>query len=373
MSLDRFRPQRQKPDYLLLIVIFILILFGFLMIYSSSVVESFEKYGYNHYYLLKQFKAFLLGVVFWLVFSQINYRVWKKYAASLLLFTLIILIAVFIPGLGREAGGANRWIDLGPLAFQPTEISKLTFIIYLSAWLAKKGEGIGDFQQGVLPFIIIVSVIAFLIIKQPDMGTMSIITGIAAILFITAGANWQYIFMGGLAAMGIFMLLIKSAPYRLQRLMVFLNPASENLGASYHINQAFLAIGSGGLFGLGFGQSKQKFFYLPEAHTDSIFAIIVEELGFFRSSLVILAFLLIAWRGLKIAKNAPDDFGRLLACGITFWIISQALINIAAITGLLPLTGIPMPFVSYGGTSLVVLLAGVGILTNISKQVTSNQ
>jgi len=219
-----------------------------------------------------------------------------------------------------------------------------------------------------LPFIFIVSVIAFLIIKEPDMGTMSIITGIAAIMFFVAGASWQHILAGALSVIVFFVIMIKTAPYRMQRLMVFLNPSQGNLDASYHINQAILAIGSGGLWGLGFGKSMQKYFYLPEAHTDSIFAIIAEELGFLRAIFVIIIFVLIAWRGYRIAKNAPDTFSRLLATGITSWIVFQALVNLAAISGAMPLTGVPLPFVSYGGSSLVILLAAVGILLNISKQ-----
>lgn len=375
MSLERFRKQSSsKSDYFLILLVFILILFGLLMIYSSSVVISYELFGYNNYYLNKQFYSLLLGIVVWVTFSKLDYKIWLKYASSMLIITLGLLIAVFIPGIGEELGGAHRWISLGPIFFQPAEVCKMAFIIYLAAWLAKKGEGIKDFQTGFLPFLAVIVLVALLIIKQPDMGTMSIITAIAAVMFFVAGASWYHVAFGLSSLFGLFILLIKSAPYRLQRLMVFLNPGgSENLGASYHINQALLAIGSGGLLGLGFGQSKQKFFYLPEPHIDSIFAIIVEELGFLRASLIVLAFLLIAWRGYKIAKNAPDNFSKLLAIGITSWIVIQFIINVAAMLSLIPLTGVPLPFISYGGTSLVVLLAGVGILTNISKQTNSNQ
>ncbi|MCL5795867.1 MAG: putative lipid II flippase FtsW [Patescibacteria group bacterium] len=368
MSLERFRKHVARPDYFLIMLVFILAVFGLVMIYSSSVVSSYEIFGYNSYYLNKQAISLVIGVVVWFIFAKIDYRFWQKYALWMLVATLILLILVFVPGIGKEIGGAHRWIDIGPLFFQPSEIAKLTLIIYLAAWLSKKGEGVKDLKKGFLPFVIILAIIAFLIIKEPDMGTLSVIAGIATIIFFAAGASWQHLTLGLASIIGFFVILIKSAPYRMQRFLTFLNPEKEALGAGYHINQALLAIGTGGLFGLGFGQSKQKYLYLPQAHSDSIFAIIMEELGFLRASLVIIAFILIAWRGFKIAKNAPDAFSRLMAVGITSWIVIQAFINIAAMTGIMPLTGVPLPFISYGGSSLVILLAAVGILTNISKQ-----
>lgn len=369
MSLDRFRTKNNpKPDYILMLFVFILVVFGIIMIYAASAYTADRLYSDNAYFFHKQLKSFGFGIIAWFILSKIDYKFWRKNALIMLIFTLIALVAVFLPGLGIEAGGANRWINLGFMSFQPSEITKITFIIYLAAWLSKKGEGVRDFQSGFIPFIMVVGFVGFLIIKQPDMGTMSVIAFIAAIMFIAAGASWQHISAGLASAFVFFIFLIKSAPYRFQRLMTFLNPNGAELGASYHINQSLLAIGSGGLFGIGFGQSKAKLLYLPEAHTDSIFAIIVEELGFIRAMFIILLFVLIAWRGLKIAKNAPDDFARLLSLGIISWIIVQAFINLSAMLGLMPLTGIPLPFVSYGGTSLVVLLAALGILTNISKQ-----
>lgn len=368
MSLERFRKHLPKPDYFLIFLVFVLSIFGLIMIYSASVVTSYQIYGNNSYFLNKQAISLLIGFFVWIIFSNIDYRVWQKYATWLMLATLILLVVVFLPGIGVESGGAHRWISIGPLFFQPSEICKLTFTIYLAAWLAKKGTQVKDFQSGFLPFVVMLGVVAFLIIKEPDMGTLSVITAVATVVFFVAGASWQHLSLGLASLIGFFIIMIKNAPYRMQRLMVFLNSNSQGQAASYHINQAFLAIGSGGLWGLGFGQSMQKYFYLPEAHTDSIFSIIVEELGFLRASLIIIAFVLIAWRGFEIAKNAPDTFSRLLATGITSWIIIQAFINLAAMTGLLPLTGVPLPFISYGGSSLVILFAGIGILTNISKQ-----
>lgn len=368
MSLERFRQHQAKPDYLFVLLVFILIIFGLIMIYAASAYTAEKSFGDSAYYFHKQFKSFLVGATVWLIFSKIDYRFWRKNALAMLIITLVLLIAVFIPGISLKLQGASRWISMGPIFFQPSEIAKFTFTIYLAAWLAKKGEGIRDLQSGFIPFAVIVGLVAFLIIKQPDMGSMSVIAFISAVMFIVAGASWQHISFGLASCFVFFLLLIKSAPYRFQRLLTFLNPSGQELGSSYHINQSLLGIGSGGLLGVGFGKSTQKLFYLPQAHTDSIFAIIVEELGFIRALVVVGVFILIAWRGLKIAKNAPDEFSRLFCVGIISWIMIQAFVNIAAMLGLIPLTGLPLPFVSYGGSSLVVLLGAIGVLTNISKQ-----
>lgn len=369
MSLDRFRPHKRKMDYWLLFVVFVLCVFGTLMVYSSSAMISLQEYDVSNFYFRKQLLWFGIGIVFLIIFSTIDYRFWQKNALWLLLITIGLLILVF--PFSTNISGAHRWIRIGDFTLQPSEVCKLTFILYLAAWLAKKGEGIKDFKYGFIPFIIIVAIIAYLIMKQPDMGTMSIIAFTAVAMFFVAGASLAHLGIGLVGVAGLFYLLIRSAPYRLQRFLVFLNPSGKELGAGYHINQALLAIGSGGILGLGFGNSKQKYLYLPESHTDSIFAIIVEELGFLRSSLVLLAFVLIAWRGYLIAKNAPDAFSQLTAAGITSWIVIQALVNLGAMLGILPLTGIPLPFISYGGSSLIVLMAGIGILLNISKQTTT--
>lgn len=368
MSLDRFRPQKKKMDFWLLFVVFILCVFGLLMVYSSSAVVSIQEYGVSNFYFKKQLLWLVIGLVVMGIFSAIDFRFWQKNALWLLLITIFLLIFVLL--FSEDVSGAHRWITIGGFTLQPSEICKLTFVLYLAAWLAKKREGVLKFRSGFLAFVVIVVIIAFLIMKEPDMGTMSIIALAAVVMFYVSGASLTHLGIGLAGVAGIFYLLIKSAPYRMQRFLVFLNPSGEKLGASYHINQAFLAIGSGGLWGRGFGNSKQKYLYLPEAHTDSIYAIVVEELGFLRALLVLAAFLFVAWRGYLIAKAAPDDFSRLAAVGITSWIIIQTLVNIGAMLGLLPLTGIPLPFISYGGSSLIVLLAAVGILLNISKQTT---
>lgn len=365
MSLDRFR-KSGKMDYWLLLLVFILSIFGLLMIYSASAVLSFEQYDINNYFFKKQLVSFIVGIICVFIFSQINYKLWQKYAYLALWTTIILLVSVFF--LSPEISGAQRWIRIGDFSFQPSEMAKLTFIIYLAAWLSKRKEKITDFWYGFAPFALMLLMIGFLIIKQPDMGTMMVIISVAVVMFFVSGASWWHLLFGFSGLIAVALMLIKMSPYRMQRLMVFLNPASDTLGSGYHMNQALLAVGSGGLFGLGFGQSKQKFLYLPEPYTDSIFAIITEELGFLRASLVFVVFLLIASRGYKIAKMAPDNFSKYLAVGITSWIIIQFFINIGAILGIIPLTGVPLPFISYGGSSLIFLMIGVGILLNISKQ-----
>ncbi len=373
---DRFKkklPVAHKPDYLLALAVFILVIFGLVMISSASVVNSYELFGYNSYFLKHQAVSVVIGLVFWGLVYAIPFTWWRKLSYPLLFATLLLLVAVFIPGIGYSYGGARRWIALGPLFFQPAEVCKLIVVLYLASWLAKKGRGVKDFIYGFVPFVLIVGVIVFLIMKQPDMGTMSIIAASSVALFFIAGASIPQIILGlGFASM-VGWFLIKSAPYRMARLMIFLNPGSQSESAGYHINQALLAIGSGGLLGLGFGHSRQKYNYLPEVSGDSIFAIIGEELGFIRAVLVILLFVFIIYRGYKIAYNAPDTFSRLTAAGITTWITLQALVNIAAMVGLIPLTGIPLPFISYGGSALVITLMGVGILMNISKYTRQNK
>ena len=360
-------PKIGKPDYLLALIVFLLCFFGIVMISSASIVASGEYHGSNFYYVTHQLISLIVGLIGLVVAYFIDYRFWRKISLSLFLVTLILLIAVFVPGIGKEFGGAHRWLGFGGILFQPSELVKLTFIIYLASWLEKRGEQIREFRAGFIPFVFLTVILGFLIMSQPDLGTFSVIVGTAVITFYLAGAKPTHLFLG-VAGVGVLLaILIKTAPYRLQRFFVFLNPKEQTLGAAYHINQALIAIGSGGLWGLGFGQSKQKYLYLPQAHTDSIFAIIAEELGFIRVGLVVLAFVFLCIRGLGIARNAPDNFARLLATGITCWIILQAFINIAAMLNLLPLTGIPLPFISFGGSSLIINLFAVGILLNISK------
>jgi cell division protein FtsW len=360
----------RKPDYVLSILIAVLVIAGLIMISSASVVMSRNVAQVDNFYFFSQLKAACAGFVLLYIASRIDYRFWKKVAKYLLIANIILLIMVFIPHVGFGYGGANRWIKIGPLFLgQPSEYIKLTLILYLATWFENKGNDIKDFWLGTLPFAAILGFIVLLVMKQPDMGTTVVLAATSGTIFFVAGAN--YVHIAGMLAAGIggIIFLIKTAPYRMARLMIFLNPSADTSGTGYHINQALLAVGSGGLFGVGFGRSRQKFNYLPEAATDSIFAVISEELGFIRASLFLLVFVAFAMRGYKIAKNAPDVFSRLVAIGITTWVVAQAFINIMAILSMIPLTGVPLPFISYGGSSLVTLMFSCGILLNISRHI----
>ncbi|OGD56526.1 cell division protein FtsW [Candidatus Berkelbacteria bacterium RBG_13_40_8] len=357
----------KRPDYIFALIILILSLFGIIMVASSSMVISQEKFGSNYYFAGRQALNLLIGIILMIVTYHIDYRFWKKNAFWMFLITITLLILVFVPGVGHKFGGAQRWIGFGPIMFQPAEIIKLTFLIYLAAWLEKKADNVKTFFTGFIPFFVLIGVIGFLIMKQPDFGTLTVIVATAAVMFFISGANIYHLCLGVGSLTVLAVILIKAAPYRLQRLLVFLNPSIDSQGAAYHINQALLAIGTGGLWGLGFGGSKQKYLYLPQVHTDSIFAIIAEEMGFIRASLVLLMFLCIGFRGYKIAKNAPDNFSKFLSIGITSWILIQAFINLASMLNLVPMTGVPLPFISFGGSSLIILLAATGIMLNISK------
>lgn len=363
------RQTHGRIDYYILFAVLVLLVVGLLAVSSASVVISYERFGNNFYYLKNQVVFAVLGLIAMAITSVIDYRVWRRLAYPLMLVTIGLLIAVFLPGIGRELGGARAWIYLGPLHFQPAEFVKLTFLLYLAAWLERQGEGIRHFQSGFVPFLTMVGVVAFLIMLQPDLGTLTVIFAISAAMFFAAGSSPSQIALGMAGVISLVMILIKIAPYRLQRFLTFLNPKEDCLGAGYQICQSLLGIGTGGWFGLGFGQSKQKYLYLPQAPTDSIFVIIAEELGFIRALLILLLYVVIGVRGWRIASNAPDMFGRLVAVGITSWILFQTFVNVGAALNIMPLTGLTLPFISLGGSSLIVTLAAVGVLLNISKQV----
>lgn len=355
-------------DKILLATVMTLSILGLIIISSASVVVSYDDFGYNHYYLIHQFLyGFLPGIILLFLFKKIDYHLFKKYTSFFLVITLILLFIVFIPGLGSELKGANRWVEIAGISFQPAEFVKLTFILYLAAWLEKNKKDAKDFSNLFTPFVVILLLVAFPLIMQPDIGTLGIIIIVAITMYFVSGTRFRHIFYllaGGV--MGLFV-LVKIAPYRMDRFMVFFNPELSPQGIGYQINQALLALGSGGIFGLGFGHSRQKFNYLPEPIGDSIFAVVGEELGMLGLLIILFLFLFFAFRGFKIANKAPDYFGKFVAVGITSWITFQALINIAAITSLAPLTGIPLPFISYGGSALLISLAGTGVLLNISS------
>ncbi|MSU76073.1 putative lipid II flippase FtsW [Patescibacteria group bacterium] len=358
---------KHRPDYTFFILVAGLALFGLLMILSAGQVQSFQLKGNGYYYFLQQIEALGIGLIGFYIAQRINYRWWKKAAVPLLVASLILLLLVFVPGIGFSYGGATRWINTGLFPLQASEIAKLALVIYLATWLSSKGSAIRSFQKTVLPFVGVIAAMGLLVMLEPDMGTTSILLMIGIVMFYTAGAAVRHIGILLGSALGAMALLVAVAPYRINRLLTFLDPTKDTLGTGYHVQQALVAIGSGGAFGLGFNNSIQKHFFLPEPMNDSIFAIIAEELGFFVAGAVIFAFGYLAVRGFRIARFAPDDFSRLLVTGIITWVVWQAMVNVAAMLSLVPLTGVTLPFISYGGSSLVVLMTAMGIVYNISK------
>lgn len=366
---SKIKKSFEEIDQSFLFTVLALLGIGLMMIASAGVLYGETRFDDPYFFFKRQLIGLSIGLISMYCFSRIPYHFWRPLSVPIFIVALILLVLVFIPGIGTTAYGASRWIELGPISFQPSEVMKFAIVLYLSAWLSGKGkEKTEDFYEGLVPFLAILFLVAFLILKQPDTGTLFLIFGISMSIFFYSGANLKHIFgMMGLALFAFFILL-KTAPYRMQRFLVFMNPEHDPQGFGYQMTQALVAIGSGGLFGVGLGYSHQKFNYLPEPVTDSIFAIFGEEFGFIGAVVLISLFVFLALRGIHIARSAPDRFGELLGIGIVSWIIVQAFVNISAITGLIPLTGVPLPFVSYGGTSLAVLLSAIGILLNISRQ-----
>ncbi|MDP2684024.1 MAG: putative lipid II flippase FtsW [bacterium] len=366
------KANEHKADYVLLIYFVILLCFGLLMLTSASAPLGYNKFGDKYFFIRRQLIVGVLpGIFLFLFFSKIYYKKLKKYSGMIFIFTLILSSLVFIPGIGSALNtSANSWIKIGSYSMQPAEFLKLGMIIFLAYYLCKTKDDIADFKTGFLPALGFGSIPLVLVVLQPDIGTASVLFVILfGVLFLGGSRLWHMVLLAG-AGVGGFLLMIVVAPYRAARFMTFLNPELDQLGDGYQINQAYLAIGSGGLFGRGLWGSVRKYEFLPEVNADSIFAIIAEETGFLFTVAFIILMMLICLRGLRIAKNAPDEFSRLLVSGIIIWFVSQSFMNIAAMVGLMPLTGLPLPFISHGGTALLIALASVGILINISKYTT---
>jgi len=334
--------------------------FGLLMVGSSSVVDAARDFGDKWYYLKLQTGWAVIGLAGFFLISRLSYQKLEKLSVTLLLATLLLLVLVLIPGLGSKLLGARRWLNLGFFSFQPAELAKLTLAIYFSSLLKKTTR--------FWPFIAVLGLSSLLIMLEPDLGTTLILTGSSLITYFGSGSQLRYlslmipIFIITVAALVLF------SPYRLDRLKTYFDYSRDPLGSSYHIRQVLLSLGSGGVFGVGLGQSKQKYEFLPEATTDSIFAVIGEELGLVGGIAVIAAFLFFMHQGMQVVASAPDKFGANLALALTSWISLQALVNLGAMVAIIPLTGVPLPFISYGGSSLVLVLLASGILVNIAHQ-----
>lgn len=359
---------RRPPDLLLLLAILALVAFGVLMVASASAVLGIDLRGDPYAYARHQFARGVLPGLGALLFTMsIPYRLLRRIVIPLLLVVIVLLVLIFVPGFQGYSGGAARWVRFGPLSVQPAELAKLALILYLAALLAARAVRHGPARETLLPFLLVVGTVAILLTLQPDIGTLVVVGGASVLMYASAGAPLSHLVGIVVLATGALFAVIRAAPYRVARFVTFLRPETDPQGIGYQVQQALLAIGSGGLWGLGLGRSRQKFRYLPEPAGDAIFSIAAEELGFLRMLIILLLYAFVILRGYQIARRTADPFGRLVATGITSWFFVQAVVHIGANLAVLPLTGIPLPFVSYGGSALIAAMAGAGILLNISR------
>jgi cell division protein FtsW len=356
-----------KVDAWLLIIVLTLLCIGIVTVYSASAFQAARYQGDASYYFQRELMWTILGVVAMLLTLRVDYRQWRRFSlvGMLVILPLLLIVLKF----GVNVYGASRWLSFGSFfSFEPSELTKLVLALYIADWLARKGDQVGTFLYGLVPFIILVGVVLGLVLLENDLGTAIIIAGFATAMFFTAGANITQ-FLLAMVCGGLIFLKEAFSSYRFYRISGFMNPFKDVTGINLQLYQALLALGSGGWFGLGLGNSRQKTGYLPFPYTDSIFPIIGEELGFVGCAVIVMLFLVLAFRGFRIARRTPDLYGSLLATGITTWLVLQAMINIGANTGTIPYTGVPLPFISFGGSSLVVSLAAVGVLLNISRYI----
>ncbi len=359
--------KRVAMDHTLLIVTITLALVGLVMVFSASAVVAGNRFHDSGYFLKRQLAWLTFGFLLLHLASRIDYVWWKRLSIPLLGLIMVLLVMVLIPSLGVAAKGARRWLRLGPISMQPAEMVKLVTVIYLAAYLTKKEDRITIFSSGLLPVLIVVGLLSGLVLLEPDLGTVVVIGLVTVGLLFLGGARISHLLTLGLCAVPVVLALVLGSSYRRQRLMTFLAPWKDASDAGFQITQSFLAFGSGGPFGVGLGEGKQKLFFLPEAHTDFVLALVGEELGLVGTGAIILLFALFVVRGFQIAARARIPFGRYLGMGITLLIGIQALVNACVVTGMVPTKGLTLPFVSYGGSSLVISLVGVGILLNISR------
>lgn len=358
-----------NTDYILLVYWLILLIFGLLMLTSASAPVGYERFGDKYFFIKRQLLFGVLpGLVAFLISTKLPYRYIRLAAAPAFFGTVLLLLLVLIPGIGASFGtGAKSWLALGSYSFQPAEFAKLGLILFLAAFVSKLGRDIQELRGFALALGVAFLPLLFVIL-QPDVGTASILFAITFGMLVMSGARWLHLAGLALFGVGAFVLLIIVAPYRAARLTTFLHPELDPLGIGYHINQAFLAIGSGGWFGLGLGHSRQKFEYLPEVHADSIYAVMAEEMGFLFAAGVVVLLVLLAYRALDHAKKRNDLFSSLVIGGIIVWFLVQSFLNIGAMVGILPLTGVPLPFMSHGGTALMIGMAAMGLLINLARR-----
>ncbi|MBU0722283.1 putative lipid II flippase FtsW [Patescibacteria group bacterium] len=361
-----------ESDRPLIFIVGAIIVFGLIMLSSASSVIAYSAHQDSYYFFKHQLFGLFLGLAAAWFFSRVDYQVWRKYALWMLIASIGLLLLVFIPGLAGAWGTSRSWINVFGFSLQPSEFVKITFLLYLAAWLEGRKKQLAEASRHIRSFVVVLGVIALLMILQPDMGTLTIIALTSLVVYFIGGGNLKHII--GLMLLGLVTLIImvNIYPYQANRFKCMIDPSYSPKEYCYQVNQSLIAVGSGGFWGRGLGASRQKFLYLPQAQNDAIFPIISEETGCIFSIGLILLYLMLFYRGFLIAKRAPDDFGKILAIGIVSWIVIQTLINIGGMVNIMPLTGVPLPMVSYGGSAMLVALASIGILINISKQTRGN-
>jgi cell division protein FtsW len=360
-------PRKLVPDMWLFGAAVVLLSAGVVMVYSASAIVAADRFHDPYFFLKKQLFWAVLGAACLWGALRLDYRRLEGLVLPLLIFAGVLLVLVLVSPFGQAINGTRRWIRLGPISFQPAELAKLALVLYLAAFLARTGEAVNDFRRGLLPPLAVAGLLAALVLAQPDLGNcLTLITLTFTLLFIAGGRARHLVFILA-AALPPLVFAVWAAPYRLRRIFAFIDPWSDPRGSGFQIIQSWLAFGNGGLVGQGIGGSRQKLFYLPESHTDFIFAIIGEELGFVGAAAIVGLFVVLIWRGLRIGLRAPDAFSGYLALGITMLIATQTLVNLGVVTGLLPTKGLPLPFISFGGSALLVTMLSTGLLLNISQ------
>jgi cell division protein FtsW len=360
--------EKKKVDNVFLRIVIALLVIGLFSFVSASFGILANNQAKFASILFSQTIALIVGLGLMYACTKIPYKFWRNYAFYFFIASILVTLLVFIPGLGQEHGGAKRWINIGGMSIQPVEFLKIAFIFYFAGWLSWVKSKAKEIKYSVVPLIIMLSIVSLVLWQQPDTKSIIILIFASASMLIASGVPWKYIL--GIAGISIFALgiLVLTRPYLKDRVMTFIDPSHDVMGKSYQLNQSLIAIGSGEIFGRGLGKSVQKFTYLPEPQGDSVFAVIGEEFGFIGASLIVILYVSLTLRGMKIAYNAPDSFSRLMVVGLVILILTQSFMNIASIIGLFPLTGVPLIFISHGGTSLMISLAMVGIILNVSKQ-----
>ncbi|MFC2048845.1 putative lipid II flippase FtsW [Elusimicrobiota bacterium] len=357
----------KRPDTLLLVITLLLSLIGLVMVFSSSAIMAGERFNNMYFFAVRQFMWMALGIIALVIGLYVDHRIWAKHSFFFIALTLFLLIIIYIPWIGYSVGGAKRWIRLGGISFQPAEFAKIAVVIYLSSVLDRKYSKLNSFYRNILPPLLLIIGMTLLIYKQPDFGTSVIILLIVVSVLFVGGINLKHLLIGGVIILPIMIMGLLSKAYRIKRLLSFLNPFENIHDSGFQLVHSIVALGDGGIFGVGLGAGSQKLFFIPEVHTDFVFAIIGQELGFIGTISILVLFMLLTWRGIRIGLRHKEYLGKIMAAGLTFLISIQAMLNIGVVVGCLPTKGLALPFVGFGGSSLIFNMFAVGIILNISR------